>query len=113
MYYPSLNTFFCSASMAHKCNHSFDPNAKFVLGFHPRWGQVPSVQTLKAVEANEEITVSYDYSLDKAPPWYQDLYAKRFLDSCMISGPRMISKVMYDFAGSDLFGNPLRVPKNE
>lgn len=86
MYYiVQYNVIYFSASMAHKCNHSFEPNAKFVLGFHPRWGKVPSVQTLKPVKANEEITVSYDYALDKAPPWYQDLYAKRFLDSYMSS----------------------------
>ena len=86
MYYiVHYNVIYFSASMAHKCNHSFEPNAKFVLGFHPRWGKVPSVQTLKPVKANEEITVSYDYALDKAPPWYQDLYAKRFLDSYMSS----------------------------
>ena len=74
-----------SATTAHKCNHSFDPNAKFILGFHPRFGQVPSVQTLREVQANEEITVSYDYALEKAPPWYQELYAKRFLDSYLLS----------------------------
>ena len=73
------------ATTAHKCNHSFDPNAKFILGFHPRFGQVPSVQTLREVQANEEITVSYDYALEKAPPWYQELYAKRFLDSYLLS----------------------------
>ena len=72
--------FIFRASLAHKCNHSFEPNSEFVLSFHPRFGKVPSVKTLKSVKIGEEITVSYDYALDDAPPWYQELYANRILD---------------------------------
>ena len=38
------------------------------------------MKTLKDVKIGEEITVSYDYALDDAPPWYQELYANRILD---------------------------------
>ena len=38
------------------------------------------MKTLKSVKIGEEITVSYDYALDDAPPWYQELYANRILD---------------------------------
>ena len=68
------------ASCAHKCNHSFEPNAKFVLYCHPRFGKVPSIQAIKNIEVGEEVTVSYDYALEDAPPWYQELYAQRVLN---------------------------------
>ena len=32
------------ASLAHKANHSFMPNAKFVLFHHPRFGKVPALR---------------------------------------------------------------------
>ncbi len=32
------------------------------------------------VDKDCEITVSYDYSMDDAPPWYQELFAKRIID---------------------------------
>ena len=39
------------------------------------------MQTLKEVMPGEEITVSYDYALEDAPPWYQELYAQRIVDT--------------------------------
>ena len=29
---------------------------------------------------DSEILVSYDYALEEAPPWYQELFAKRIMD---------------------------------
>jgi len=76
------------ASLAHKCNHSFDPNSTFLVCHNPRFGDVPAIKTLRNIEAGEEITVSYDYDLNQAPPWYQDLYAKRVLITYALSkGP--------------------------
>ena len=68
------------ASLAHKANHSFNPNGKFVLFEHPRFGKVPSIITIKDVEKDSEITVSYDYAMEEAPPWYQELFAMRIMD---------------------------------
>ena len=34
------------ASLAHKANHSFAPNAKFVLFHHPRFGKVPALRSV-------------------------------------------------------------------
>ena len=68
------------ASSAHKANHSFEPNAKFTLFDNPRFGLVPAIITLDRIQKEEEITVSYDYAMDEAPPWYQDLFAKRIID---------------------------------
>lgn len=67
------------ASLAHKCNHSFQPNAKFVSFYHPRFGSIPAIQTIKEITKDTEIFVSYDYDLEEAPPWYQDLFSKRVI----------------------------------
>ena len=69
------------ASCAHKCNHSFTPNAKFSVFDHPRFGAVPSVEAINDIEEGDEVTVSYDYDMDDAPPWYQDLYTQRIFKS--------------------------------
>jgi SET domain-containing protein len=46
---------------------------------HPKLGKVPGIQTLQEVKKDEEITVSYDYALEDAPPWYQELYSQRVI----------------------------------
>ncbi len=68
------------ASVAHKANHSFTPNGCFLLFDHPRFGPVPAIQTSKPIERDMEIMVSYDYTMDDAPPSYQELFAKRVLE---------------------------------
>ncbi len=55
--------------MAHKANHSFEPNAKFVRYEHPRFGLIPCVTSIKPIKIDDEVTVSYDYALEDAPPW--------------------------------------------
>ncbi|CAB4068884.1 SETD7 [Lepeophtheirus salmonis] len=78
------------ASLSHKANHSFEPNAKFTLFHHARFGLIPSlVITAEAVAHDKEITVSYDYAMDESPPWYQDLYTQKYDDFC-IKNPRTL-----------------------
>lgn len=51
----------------------------FLLRFvHPRFGPIKCIRTLRAVEADEELTVAYGYdhsppgkSGPEAPEWYQ------------------------------------------
>lgn len=58
-------------TLGHKVCHSFTPNATYGYAFHPRFGDVRSVMALRAIEAGEEITCDYKYSLKKDPPfWY-------------------------------------------
>ncbi len=38
------------ASLAHKANHSFEPNGKFILFQHPRFGPVPAIVTTTEVK---------------------------------------------------------------
>jgi len=73
------------ASLAHKANHSFTPNARFSLFDHPRFGLIPAIVTTKEVCKDDEVTVSYDYAMDDAPPWYQELFAKRIADQYKLS----------------------------
>ncbi|EQB79029.1 hypothetical protein CB1_001783001 [Camelus ferus] len=66
------------ASLGHKANHSFTPNCIYDLFVHPRFGPIKCIRTLRAVEADEELTVAYGYdhsppgkSGPEAPEWYQ------------------------------------------
>ncbi len=65
-----------SASLAHKTNHSFLPNAEFVAYDHPRFGLVPCLMCTHDVEPGEEIFVHYGYELDGCPEWYEEAWLK-------------------------------------
>jgi hypothetical protein len=58
------------ASLAHKTNHSFVPNAEFVVFDHPRFGLVPCLLSTQDIDCHEEIFVHYGYELDDCPDWY-------------------------------------------
>ena len=45
-------------SLAHKCNHSFSPNAQFVVFDHPKFGLIPCVSTIADVAQGEEVQLS-------------------------------------------------------
>ena len=64
------------ASLAHKTNHSFLPNAEFVAYTHPRFGLVPCIMASHDIEAGEEIFVHYGYDLDGCPEWYEEAWLK-------------------------------------
>lgn len=66
------------ASLGHKANHSFTPNCIYDMFVHPRFGPIKCIRTLRAVEAEEELTVAYGYDHSppgkngpEAPEWYQ------------------------------------------
>jgi len=59
------------ASLAHKTNHSFLPNAEFVAFDHPRFGLVPCLLSTHDIEKDEEIFVHYGYELSDSPEWYE------------------------------------------
>ncbi|CAB4068287.1 SETD7 [Lepeophtheirus salmonis] len=59
------------ATLAHKTNHSFLPNAEFLSFDHPRFGVIPCLVTNHDVEAGEEIFVHYGYDMDGCPDWYE------------------------------------------
>lgn len=70
-----------SASLAHKSNHSFEPNAEFCPFHHPRFGNIPALKTTKSLKAGSEILVNYRYSFDSAPPWYKTLNIENILNA--------------------------------
>ena len=73
------------ASLAHKTNHSFMPNAELVIFDHPRFGLVPSILSTQDIGENEEIFVHYGYELDDCPAWYEDSWnqGKTIQFSCL------------------------------
>jgi len=47
------------ASLAHKINHSFDPNCRWGVIEHPTFGRVPRVVTIKDLKAGQELSCHY------------------------------------------------------
>lgn len=63
------------ASLGHKANHSFDPNARYAPCEHPCFGRIKCIQAIKLILSGDEITVDYDYHHEIegeqfAPDWY-------------------------------------------
>ena len=44
------------ATLAHKTNHSFLPNAQFVVFEHPKFGLIPAVMVTQDLEQGEEVS---------------------------------------------------------
>ncbi|EKX55321.1 hypothetical protein GUITHDRAFT_99101 [Guillardia theta CCMP2712] len=57
------------ASLGHKANHSFQPNAEYAPCFHPRFGHIKCIRALRRMEAGEEVLVHYGYT-NQMPRWY-------------------------------------------
>ena len=55
------------ASLAHKTNHSFLPNAEFVAFDHPRFGLVPCLLSTHDIEEDEEIVSSINRRITHIP----------------------------------------------
>ena len=54
-------------SLAHKCNHSFSPNAQFVVFDHPKFGLIPCVSTIADVAQGEEVELSSGIWYNESP----------------------------------------------
>merc|ERR1719445_559655 len=61
-------------SLAHKTNHSFLPNAQFVVYDHPKFGLIPCICTTTDIPAGQEILVGYGYDLEESPDWYKNAW---------------------------------------
>ena len=62
------------ATLAHKINHSFAPNAKFVDFHHPRFGRIVAVKTSNWIRKGSELFCHYGYNPLDSPAWYKVLY---------------------------------------
>jgi len=63
-------------SLGHKVNHSFLPNCDFGTMYHPRWGRVRTIRTLRAVVEGEELLVDYGYDLIRCPAWFRHTFTR-------------------------------------
>lgn len=70
-----------AASLGHKANHHVAAcrNAMYDVYWHPRFGAIKCLRTLREVQAGEEILVDYGYGRKEdgaydAPSWYQHLH---------------------------------------
>jgi len=61
-----------SSTLAHKINHSFEPNCRWDNSEHPVFGLVPCVRTMEAIPAGSELTIHYEMDMEFAPEWYMD-----------------------------------------
>jgi len=64
------------ATLAHKTCHSFTPNCHFAQFWHPRFGLIMSIVADRDILVGEEIFVSYNYVIAKAPEWYHEQWFK-------------------------------------
>ena len=73
-----------SATLAHKVNHSFEPNSEFVLfSAHPVLGTIMAITALEDMEAGLEITVNYGYNFTAEPDqpeWFKLLWIDYYGD---------------------------------
>lgn len=65
-----------AGSLGHKVCHSFTPNTEFDTFYHPRFGNVRCLASIRNISKGEEITVNYRYSLPVSPNWYKVAWAK-------------------------------------
>lgn len=72
--YESLEKY--CATLAHKANHSFQPNAEWLLFEHPRFGLIRALRALVNIEADQEILVNYTINLADSPEWYRVLWIR-------------------------------------
>ncbi len=61
------------ASLGHKANHSKkNQNCTYAAAFHPRFGHIMSVKTIKFVPKGSELFVDYMFNEHWAAPWFAD-----------------------------------------
>jgi len=62
------------ATLAHKINHTFSPNAEWTLFEHPRFGLIRGVKAERDLLQDEEILINYQMNLAGSPEWYRILW---------------------------------------
>ena len=62
------------ATIGHKANHSFLPNAKWSRLDHPRFGMICSITALTDIKKGDEVLVNYGLGMGHAPDWYKGLW---------------------------------------
>ena len=74
-----------NATLAHKVNHSFEPNGEFVLfSAHPVLGTIMAVTAINDMDADTEVLVNYGYNYTAEPDqpeWFQHLWIDYYGDN--------------------------------
>jgi histone-lysine N-methyltransferase SETD7 len=71
----SLTNRYC-ATLGHKANHREDNNAVYGRYYHPRFGAIKCIRSIRPIAKDEEICVDYGYKKNTGPTWYRE-YKKR------------------------------------
>jgi len=66
------------ATLGHKVNHSFRPNADFCCAKHPRFGRIRCLQAVETIGKGQEILANYGYNPDSpfTPGWFKELHSE-------------------------------------
>eukprot|EP00094_Tigriopus_californicus_P003941 TCALIF_03795-PA protein Name:"Similar to setd7 Histone-lysine N-methyltransferase SETD7 (Halocynthia roretzi)" AED:0.45 eAED:0.45 QI:0/-1/0/1/-1/1/1/0/293 len=59
------------ATLGHKVCHSFEANAEYSHGFHPKYGNIRIILATLKITKGQEIFCNYKYSWAKSPEWYK------------------------------------------
>lgn len=59
------------STLGHKVCHSFEANAEYSHGFHPKYGHIRIILATHHIEKGQEIFCNYKYSWAKSPEWYK------------------------------------------
>lgn len=66
------------ATLAHKANHSFEPNVEWILFEHPRFGIIRGMRAMVDINAGDEILVNYSINLADSPEWYRVVWLRHY-----------------------------------
>ena len=64
------------ATLGHKANHDFVPNARWSQMDHARFGLICAIKATKDISPGEEILVNYGLGMAEAPTWYKSLWVE-------------------------------------
>lgn len=90
-----------SATLGHKANHSFTPNARYEPFEHPRFGSIKCVRATQRVAKGAEVTCHYDYNEIGAdgelvrlrPPTHTHSLSHQFLANYPLGPPILLQPV--------------------
>ena len=68
------------ATLGHKANHSFEPNARWSRLEHPRFGLICAITAVDDIDPDQEILVNYGMGMADAPSWYKSLWVQHLRD---------------------------------
>lgn len=87
------------ATLAHKANHTFEPNAEWTLFEHPRFGLIRSLTAKKEIAADQEVLVNYQMAMAKSPEWYRVVWLQWLRKTKDDAGIQRLLDRQYELSG--------------